>query len=124
MPLEPISSSEFEGVFTAPPNPGATTAQYGIEIIALDDIGQPGTVDAGQVSVAANPPKATGRLAVWPATRNFGGVRVGQSAWRLILVRNAGPRSTAPLEGVIQASGGPFSLLGTGPGGNPFRLRR
>jgi hypothetical protein len=123
VPLEPISSSEFEGVFTAPPNPGTTTAQYGIEIIALDDIGQPGSVDAGQVSVATSPPKATGRLAVWPATRNFGGVRVGKSARRLILVRNAGPRSTAPLEGAIQVSGGPFSLLGAGPEGIHFRLR-
>jgi hypothetical protein len=123
VPLEPISSSGFEGVFTAPPNPGATTAQYGIEIIALDDIGQPGSVDAGQVSVAARPPKATGWLAVQPASRHFGSVRVGRSSSRSILVRNAGPKSTAPLEGVIQVSGGPFSLPGTGPEGIHFRLR-
>jgi hypothetical protein len=58
VPMEAISSSEFEGVFVAPANSGATTQEYGIEIIAQDDIGQPGTADAGKVSVAAapNPP--------------------------------------------------------------------
>jgi hypothetical protein len=58
VPMEAISSSEFEGVFVAPANSGATAQEYGIEIIAQDDIGQPGTADAGKVSVAAapNPP--------------------------------------------------------------------
>jgi hypothetical protein len=59
--MEPVSASEFEGVFVAPPNPTATAAQYGIEIVALDDIGQPGSADAGQVSVAPSGPLATGR---------------------------------------------------------------
>jgi len=121
--LEPVSFSHFEGTFAAPANLGTAAQAYSVIVYAEDDIGQTGSIDAGQVSVAASPPKATGRLAVLPATRNFGGVRVGKSAWRLILVRNTGPRSTAPLEGVIQVSGGPFSLLGTGPEGIHFRLR-
>ncbi|HEY6779471.1 MAG TPA: hypothetical protein VI111_00870 [Thermoleophilaceae bacterium] len=52
VPLEPISSSQFEGVYSAPANTGTTAKQYAIEITALDDIGQPGSVDAGFVSVA------------------------------------------------------------------------
>ncbi|HEX6688602.1 MAG TPA: hypothetical protein VF085_08060 [Solirubrobacterales bacterium] len=123
VPLEPISASRFEGVFTVPPNAGATAAQYGIGITALDDIGQPGSIDAGSVSVAARPVQPAGRLAVWPGSRSFGSVRVGRRAWRSVWVKNVGPRSTKPVEGVIQASGAPFTLLWGTPDGIHFRLR-
>lgn len=121
--LEPISFSRFEGVFTAPPNTGATAAQYGIEITALDDIGQPGSVDAGSITVDPGPAQVTGQLRVWPGSRSFGHVRVGRQAWRLVRVRNTGPKKTAPIEGVVQVSGAPFSLLGGTPEGIHFRLR-
>lgn len=121
--LEPISSSRFEGVFTAPPNVGTTAAQYGIEITALDDIGQPGSLDAGSVTVDPSPAPASGELKVGPASRSFGRVRVGRRAWRLVRVRNTGARGTGPVEGVIKASGAPFSLLGASPEGIHFRLR-
>jgi hypothetical protein len=121
--LEPISSSRFEGVFMAPPNTATATARYGIEITALDDIGQPGSLDAGSVIVDPSPAPATGELKVGPASRSFGRVRVGRRAWRLVRVRNTGARGTAPVEGTIQTSGAPFSLLGGQEEGVHFRLR-
>ena len=50
VPLEPVSASRFEGVFIAPPNTRNVAVQHGIEMIALDDIGQPGSVNAGASS--------------------------------------------------------------------------
>jgi hypothetical protein len=123
VPLEPISSVQFEGVYDAPPNATSTAATYGIEITALDDIGQPGSVDAGQITVAPKPAQATGRLTVWPGARSFGRVPVGRRAWQLVVVRNVGPRSTAPVAGTIRTSGSPFSLFGVAPTGLHFRLR-
>ncbi len=122
VPLEPVSAIRFEGVFTAPANTGTTAEQYAIEITALDDIGQPGSVDAGTVTVAPRPPQSTGRLVVSPASRAFGQVRVGWPAWRWIVVRHVGPKSAAPIEGVVHTSGAPFSLPGAGPDGIRFRL--
>lgn len=66
--LEPISSSRFEGTFTAPPNAGATPQQYAIEVTAYDDIGQPGTVDAGIVTVAAAD-RCPRRMPPWAAAK-------------------------------------------------------
>lgn len=62
VPLEPISSSRYEGVYVVPPNGTGAAHQYGVEIVALDDIGQPGTVDGGFVTVAgraASPPHSS-----------------------------------------------------------------
>jgi hypothetical protein len=121
--MEPVNASEFEGVFDVPGNADASAKEYAIEIVAEDDIGQPGTADAGIVTVAAaSPPVATGPLTVSPITRSFGRVLVGHRARRLIVVRNAGPRTSAPVEGVIQTSGAPFSLPGAAPDGIHFRL--
>jgi hypothetical protein len=73
--------------------------------------------------VAPKPAQATGRLTVWPGSRSFGRVRVGHRAWQLVAVHNVGSKSTSPVEGVIQTSGGPFSLVGAKPAGIHFRLR-
>jgi hypothetical protein len=119
--LEPISSTRYEGVFTAPANAKSTPEQYGIEVTALDDIGQPASADAGSFSVAAQP-QASGRLAVRPGTRYFGRVMLGTQSRRLLVVRNKGPRSSKPIEGLIQTSGAPFSLPGGATNGIRFRL--
>ena len=48
VPMEPMSSSRFEGTWNAPPNPSPTlSATYSVEVTALDDIGQPGAVAGG-----------------------------------------------------------------------------
>lgn len=122
--MEPISSSEFEGVFDVPGNAGPTAKQYAIEIVAEDDIGQPGTADAGVVTVAppALPP-AGGPLTISPASRSFGRVRLGRRAVRLIAIHNTGARGTPPVEGIIQTSGAPFYLPRAGADGIHFRLR-
>jgi hypothetical protein len=120
--LEPISDSRFEGVFTAPANSGTTVVQYPVEIVALDDIGQSATVDAGSISVAARPVLSEGRLKVSPGSRAFGRVRVGGQALRSVVVRHAGPKRTAPIEGVVQISGASFSLPGATTGGISFSL--
>lgn len=61
VPLEPISSSRFEATFTAPVNSGTTPQQYAIQAVAYDDIGQWDSVDAGIVTVAAQPVTRPGR---------------------------------------------------------------
>ena len=122
--LQPVSSSRFEGVFVAPPNTGTVAAQYAIAITALDDIGQPGSLDAGVVTVAAPPPPiASGRLTLSPATLSFGAVTVGGSASRSVVLRNPGRRSSPAIRGVLVAPQSPFALNGAGPQGVPFSLR-
>lgn len=66
--LEPISSSRFEGTYVVPPNTGTTPQQYAIEITAYDDIGQPGTVGAGTVTVAAAS-RCPRRMPPWAAAK-------------------------------------------------------
>lgn len=123
VPLEPISSSRFEGTFAVPANTATTSKQYSIEVFAYDDIGQPGSVDAGTVTVAGRPAASTGRLGIAPKSATFGRVQVGWAVWRWIMVRNTGPKSSAPVEGRVQTSGAPFSLPGGGSDGIHFRLR-
>ncbi len=120
VPLEGNASSRYEGTYRVPANTGTTAQQYAIEVVALDDIGQQGTVDAGVVTVAAPaPPPAAGRLTLTPRSLWLGQVRVGWSALRWAVLRNAGPKRSAPVAGVVRISGAPFSLPG---GAIRFRL--
>lgn len=123
VPMEPISCCEFEGVLTVPPNTSVTPQHYSIEIIAQDDIGQPGSIDAGLVTVAATAPPPTSHLMVEPDSLSFGSVRIGRQAGQFLLLENTGPKSSGRVQGVIVTSGSPFSLAGGKPAGAPFRLR-
>lgn len=51
-----LDSSHFEGTFNAPANSGSAAAEYVVEVIAQDDIGQEGRASAGIVTVEAPPP--------------------------------------------------------------------
>ncbi|MGN6202218.1 MAG: hypothetical protein ACTHNY_07420 [Solirubrobacterales bacterium] len=51
-----LDSSHFEGTFNAPANSGTAAAEYTVEVIAQDDIGQQGRATAGVVTVEAPPP--------------------------------------------------------------------
>jgi hypothetical protein len=51
-----LDSSHFEGTFNAPANTGTLAAEYIVEVIAQDDIGQEGRATAGIVTVDAPPP--------------------------------------------------------------------
>jgi hypothetical protein len=124
VPLQPVGFNRYEGAFAAPANPAALAAEYVVEISAQDDIGQETRVGAGTITVEA-PPPVTGPLAVWPGSSSFGSVKVGRSGWRLLFVRNAGPRRGAPVEATARLAGSSaFSLLGAAPDGSiHFRLR-
>ena len=106
--LEPVSSSHFESNFEAPANPGATPKEYSVVVYAEDDIGQNGSESAG--SFIVSPP--SGQLKVRPPERFFGPVAIGNTATRLVVVRNRGGRKTQPIEASITTSGAPFSLQG------------
>ena len=124
VPLDPISSSRFQGVLNVPANTGTAAVQYAIEITALDDIGQPASVDAGLVTVAAPSPVAQARLRLSPANLSFGAVQVGRQARRWFVLRNPGRRSSPPISGVIVAPHPAFVVVGAEPQGDmPFRLR-
>ena len=76
VPMDPVSGSGYEGVFTVPANLQFAPSAYQVEVIALDDIGQQGSESAGTVTVAARvdqPPQVTG-AAVVPATLAGGGL--------------------------------------------------
>jgi hypothetical protein len=124
LPLGGISSSQFEGVFTAPANAGTTAAQYAIEVTALDDIGQFATADAGLVTVAAAPPPPSpAKLSVSPGKLSFQTIRVGDRGRESIVIRNTGRRSAGAVSGVVAVSGAGFALVGAGPTGITYTLR-
>jgi hypothetical protein len=56
VPMYALDSSHFEGTFNAPANTGTVAAEYLVEVIAVDDIGQQGRATAGTVTVEAPPP--------------------------------------------------------------------
>jgi hypothetical protein len=124
VPLEGISSSQFEGTFAAPANTKATAVQYAIEVTALDDIGQSASADAGLVTVAAAPPPPSpAKLTVNPGWLSFPTIRVGDRRRESIVVRNTGGRSAGTVRGTVAVSGAGFTLVGAGPTGVAFTLR-
>jgi hypothetical protein len=124
VPLEGVSSTEFEGVFAAPANTGTTAAQYAIEVTALDDIGQSASADAGLVTVAAAAPTPKpAKLTVNPGRLSFQTIRVGDRERESIVVRNSGGRSAGTVGGTVAVSGAGFTLVGAGPTGIAFTLR-
>lgn len=56
VPMYAFDSSHFEGTFNAPANSGSLAAEYVVEVVATDDIGQQGRASAGTVTVEAPPP--------------------------------------------------------------------
>lgn len=51
--LNTISSNSFEGAYEAPANFGSTAAEYLVEVVVEDDVGQQGRASAGTITVAA-----------------------------------------------------------------------
>jgi hypothetical protein len=118
VPLEGVSSSHFEGSFDAPANLGETPQEYTVVAYAEDDIGQTSSESAG--SFIVSPP--AGQLTVRPTKRFFGPVAIGDTATRLVVVRNGGGPKTLPVEASITTSGAPFSLQGAVGGKIDFLL--
>lgn len=107
VPLDPISSSRFEGIWNAPRNPSPTlSATYSVEVMALDDIGQPGSAQAGTVTVR---PVRAG-LTVSPTSLAFGAVETGNSRTLPVVVSNNGLAGKAPIRALVVLSGPGFRL--------------
>jgi hypothetical protein len=53
--LNGIGSNRFEGTYQAPPNAGPLAAEYIVEVVVVDDIGQQGRAYAGTIAVEAPP---------------------------------------------------------------------
>jgi len=124
VPLNPVSSSHYEGTFEAPANSAALAAEYPVEVVAEDDIGQQARAIAGTITVEP-PPRipSAGLLDVWPGERWFGNVKVGKEAQRRVFVRNL-PRRGEPVEATAMIVGSSaFSLAGASPEGIHFMLR-
>ena len=117
-----VGGSQYQAAFTAPANTTAAAETYAVLIVAQDDSGQTASADGGVFTVAAQPPASDGRLKLRPAQLSFGRVRVGRRTTKSFQLQHVG-RSTAPISGVIRASGAPFSLLGAGAEGISFNLR-
>lgn len=111
VPMNPTSSSHFEGTYEVPANSGPLAAEYVVEVVAQDDIGQEGRGSAGTITVAPPPPPSSGRLEISPGDRSFGSVKVGKQAERTIFVRNLPRKGGEPVEATAVINGsGAFSL--------------
>jgi hypothetical protein len=51
--LNAVSGSSFEGTYVVPANTGTLAAEYLVEVVVEDDIGQQGRASAGTITVAA-----------------------------------------------------------------------
>jgi hypothetical protein len=123
VPLLPVGFNRYEGNFTAPANPGPLGAEYVVEIIAQDDIGQETRVNAGILTVESSPTPSIGQLRTRTDTRRFGSVHFGKVARRFVFVRNAPRTGGAPIEGTARIVGSPaFSLAGASSAGVHFVL--
>jgi hypothetical protein len=122
--LNGVSSSRFEGTYEVPANAGPLAAEYLVEVVVQDDIGQEGRALAGTITVASPPPPpSTGILEVSPLERSFGQVAIGKEATRVVTVRNLPRKGGEPVAATARLFGSPaFSLPGAPAGGIHFVL--
>lgn len=122
--LNAVSSSRFEGTYEAPANSAQTAAEYLVEVVVEDDIGQQSRAGAGTITVeAAPPPPSNGLLEVWPAERSFGSVALGKRAERVVFVRNLKRPGSEPVAATARIAGSSdFSIPGAPTGGLHFVL--
>ena len=117
--LSPRGENRYEGIFTAPANPGPEAVEHLVEIIAEDDIGQQTRVSAEPLVVEAPPPPppSVGQLKSSSRVLRFGAVPVGKEAKELVFVRNAPRAGGAPVQGTVRINGSAaFSLVGLSAG--------
>jgi len=124
VPLQPVSSSHFESSFEVPANAGPLAAEYMVEVVAEDDIGQQARGIAGTITVEPPPPApSSGQLEIWPADRSFGAIAVGRKAQRQVFIRNLPRRGGEPVAATARLAGSPaFSLAGAPAEGIHFVL--
>jgi Abnormal spindle-like microcephaly-assoc'd, ASPM-SPD-2-Hydin len=122
--LNGVSSSRFEGSYEVPANTGPLAAEYLVEVVVQDDIGQEGRALAGTITVEPPPPPpSTGLLEVSPLERAFGQVAVGKQKTQTVFVRNLRRGGAEPVAATARLFGSPaFSLDGAPAGGIHFVL--
>jgi len=115
VPMNATSSSHFEGTYEVPANAGPLAAEYPVEVVALDDLGQQGRGSAGTITVAPPPPPpSSGQLEIWPGDRSFGSVKLGKHSERTVFVRNLPRIGGEPVEATAAVYGSSaFSLAGS-----------
>jgi hypothetical protein len=125
LPMHFADYNRWEAAFTPPPNLGPLTAEYLIEIVAEDDVGQQTRVGAGTIVVEAPPPvpPSIGQLRTRPGTHRFGSVHLRRTARRDVIMRNVPGKGGEPVEATARIAGSPaFSLAGASADGIHFML--
>ncbi|HKT82227.1 MAG TPA: hypothetical protein VJQ84_00145, partial [Solirubrobacterales bacterium] len=125
--LQATEFGRFEGTFHAPANAGSQAAEYIVEAIARDDIGQESRAELGTVTVEAPPPPllSPGVLQLGSTSHEFGSTKLGRQRHWDLAVRNLprGPKGGA-VSGTARIVGPPaFGLTGAGYEGIHFTLR-
>jgi hypothetical protein len=96
-----------------------TPQKYSVIVYAEDDIGQQSWESAGGFTVAPQ----TGLLNAWTSVgSHFDDVAIGDTATRLVVVRNSGGPKTQPVKASIRTAGWPFVLQGAVGGKIHFTL--
>lgn len=125
--LQATDFNRFEGTFHAPANAGPQAAEYLVEAVARDDIGQESRAQLGTVVVEAPPapPLSPGTLQLGSTSHQFGPTKLGRQRHWNLAVRNL-PRGSkgGVVSGVARIVGSSaFSLTGAGPEGVHFTLQ-
>jgi hypothetical protein len=126
VPLGATDFNRFEGTFHAPANAGPLAAEYIVEAVARDDIGQEARSLLGTVTVEAPPPPpSAGMLQPKAPGHIFRTLKLGKQAHWVFAVRNL-PRGRkgGVVSGVARIAGSPaFSFDGVGAEGVHFTLQ-
>lgn len=125
--LQATDFNRFEGTFHAPANAGSLAAEYIVEAVARDDIGQESRAQLGTVTVEAPPapPLSPGMLQLGSAAHEFGSTKLGrQRHWNLAIRNWPRGRQGGAVSGTARIVGSEaFSLTGAGPEGINFALQ-
>jgi len=125
--LQATEFNRFEGTFQAPANAGPQAAEYIVEAVARDDIGQESRSQIGTVTVEAppSPPLAPGMLLLDSTSYEFHPTKLGrQQHWNLAIRNLPRGHQGGPVSGTARIVGSAaFGLAGAGPDGIHFTLQ-
>jgi hypothetical protein len=118
VPLQATDFNRFEGTFQAPANAGPLAAEYIVEAVARDDIGQESRSQIGTVTVEAppSPPLSPGMLQLDSTSHEFHPTKLGrQQHWNLAIRNGPRGRQGGPVSGAARIVGSAaFGLTGAG----------
>jgi len=127
VPLQATDFNRFEGTFHAPANAGPLAAEYIVEAVARDDVGQESRAELGVVTVEAPPapPLSPGILQLGATNHEFGPTKPGrQRHWNLDIRNLPRGRNGGAVSGTARIVGSSaFSLAGAGSSGIHFVLQ-